>query len=476
MKKISILNIVLVLGFILLGSSCTKDWEEMNTDPNSPTDAPYTNLLAHTLRMTGDQFFDDWQGMNNFLSYAGQVTKIQYIDEARYKYREGVVNDRWTDYYTLLNDLKKMKSKAVAAERPKMEAVSEIYSCFLWLMATDQWKDIPYTEALQGDAEVENLNPAYDSQEAIYADLITRLADANAKLNLPVNAANPEDLGDGDVLFHGDFLKWQKFGNGLRLRIAMRISDVDAAGSAAIVSALEGQPMMESNDDNAFVYWEGVAPNKEPWMENSQDRDDHGVAKTLIDKLVELGDPRLPVYAKVNAAGEYVGAVEGDTDDHMVPNDISRIGARFRDDAAGFTPLMRYSEVLFNLAEANMSVDYYNAGVTASMLENGIEQDVIDQYLLDHPWDGTVANIETLYVQKWIALFKQGQEVWAFSRRVDYPNLPCSVGSAYGDHGTQPVRYPYPTNEYNLNNANLVPHMTGIVDHFWGQKMWWDVN
>ncbi|MEA3505328.1 MAG: SusD/RagB family nutrient-binding outer membrane lipoprotein [Bacteroidota bacterium] len=476
MKKINILNIALVIGFILLGSSCTKDWDEMNTDPNNPNDVPYSNILAHTLRTTGDVFFDDWQGMNNFLSYSGQVTKIQYIDEARYKYRVGVVNRAWENYYTLLNDVQKMKMKAIAAERPKMEAVAEIYACFLWQMATDQWKDIPYTEALNGDAEEENLAPAYDSQESIYLSLIDRLAAANATLNLPVNNANPEVLGDGDVLFGGDFSKWQKFGNGLRLRIAMRISDVNPTKSAAIVAALNGQPMMESNDDNAFLIWPGAAPYKEPWAENQQDRDDHAVAKTMIDKLIELNDPRLAVYADTIADGTYVGAIEGDTDAHMDPNACSRIGARFRTDLAGFTPFMRYSEVMFNLAEANMDVAAYEAGVIGSMLENGIDQDVIDQYLLDNVWDGTEADIEVLYVQKWIAMFKQGQEVWAFSRRVDYPNLPCSVGSAYGDKGSQPVRYPYPDNEFNLNGSNLAGHTTGIDDKFWGQKMWWDVN
>lgn len=477
MKKINILTIILALGFILFGGSCTKDWEEMNTDPNSPNDVPYSNILAHTLRVTGDVFFDDWQGMNNFLSYSGQVTKIFYIDEARYKFRVGVVNDAWTNYYTLLNDLKKMKEKAIADEKPKMEAVAEIFSCFLWQMATDQWKDIPYTEALQGDAEKENLTPVYDSQESIYLNLIDRLAAANTKLNLPVNAANPESLGAGDVLFGDDFEKWQKFGNGLRLRIAMRISNVNPTASTAIITALVGEPMMESNDDNAFLMWPGAAPYKEPWAENNEGRDDHGMAQTLINKLKDLNDPRLAVYAKPLADGSYIGAIEGAIDENMNAKRVSRIGDRFRGNAAGFTPFMRYSEVMFNLAEANLDLDAYETAVEASLAENGLDTDV-DDYLAAigaNAWDGTVADIEDLYEQKWIALFKQGQEVWAFSRRVDYPDIPCSEGSLYGDKGSQPLRYPYPENEINLNSANLESHMTGIDDKFWGQKMWWDI-
>ena len=60
MKKIFKLNIILVLGLIIGMMSCTKDFEEMNVNPNEPADAPSTNVLAYTLRYVGDSFYDDW--------------------------------------------------------------------------------------------------------------------------------------------------------------------------------------------------------------------------------------------------------------------------------------------------------------------------------------------------------------------------------------------------------------------------------
>src|SRR5690606_30027178 len=138
----------------------------------------------------------------------------------------------------------------------------------------------------------------------------------------------------------------------------------------------------------------------------SSARDDHGMAKTLIDALKDLNDPRLPVYAHpAGTDGEYRGAIVG-LPDAQAPstNTISRIGARFRDDRAGFTPFMRSSEVSFILAEAALNgwsvgtsaEDAYNKGVTLSLEENEISSSAISDYLAGAgAWDG---DRETLYM------------------------------------------------------------------------------
>lgn len=481
MKQI-LKKIILLLAVIVALASCTKNWEEMNTDPNEPSDAPSTNILAHSLRYVGDVFFDDWQGMNNFLSYGGQVSKIQYVDEARYQYRESVVNNAWTDYYNTLMDQKVIVRKAQAEGAVNMEAAAKTFMYMLFQMATDQWKNIPFSDALNG--EEGTTNPAYDEQSAIYDGIIAGLAET-ADL---FNQGGTDDLGSGDLLFHGDVGKWQRFCNSLRIRVAMRISMVDAAKAKGIVEGIMANqaayPIMGSNDDNAFMFWPGAAPYKEPWMENSETRDDHGMCNVLIDKMKEMNDPRLPVYAHPAASdGEYRGVPPGARDDEFVLPEISRIGARFRDDAAGFTPFMRYSEVLFFLSEAankgwsvgGTAQDYYEAGVAASLEENGLDQAAIDAYLAEDgvAWDGSM---EKIWIQKWISIFKQGQEVWAEVRRTDTPVIPEASGSSYGTHDRQPFRYPYPTDEFNLNGANIAPNTTGIVDQFWGQQMWWDTR
>jgi hypothetical protein len=493
MKKLNIISSIVLLGLIFFGISCTEGWEELNEDPNNPSKAPATNILAHTLRVTGDAFFDDWQDMNNFMSYAGHVTKIQYIDEAKYDYRESVVNTAWTDYYTLQLDLQKMRNIAEEQNKPKTYAVAEVFSVYLWQFMTDMWKAIPYENSLGG--EDGNFQPEYTDQQTIYMDLLSRLDSANQALNQPVNEANPDNLGAGDVLYNGDKTKWQKFCNSLRLRIAMRISKVDPETAQNVVESIltdpDNNPIFESNDDNAYLWWPGAAPYKEPWAENLETRDDHGMAKTMVQKLKDLDDPRLKVYAKPNENGEYVGVVEGAAEGSFQTSNISRLGTKYREDPAGFTPFMRYAETMFNVAEAALlgwntgsytAQSAYEAGVEGSLIENSthkgetlITEDEITQYM-NQPEVSFNGTLRQVYIQKWISLFKQGREAWSLTRRTDVPVMPPAEASVYEGHNRQPFRYPYPTQEKNLNTSNWEAFSADIVDQYWGQQMWWDTR
>jgi len=490
MKKIfNYTLVVLVIGLLI--TSCTKNWEEMNIDPNNPVDVPMTNILANSIIYTGDQFFDDWQGMNNFCSYTGHVTKIQYIDEARYQYRSNVVDNAWRDYYRIQMDLQKLKDKAIAAENPYMEAVATTYSVFLWQMAVDQWGNIPYSEAASAES-TENWTPKYDNAEEIYNDLFNKLEEANNKFNITGLPANQTEIGDGDFIYGGDASKWQKFANSLRLRLAVRISKSNPAKAKSEMETVFNNPskypIFTSNDDEAKLKWEGAAPYKEPWAENHENRDDHAMAQTIVDSLINLGDPRLPVIAEPNGEGNYIGAPEGAPNGTFNPDTISRIGYMYRDDVAGYTWFMRYSELEFIIAEAAMNgwstpedaeTAYLN-GITASFEETGVS-DQFDAYVANPlvAFTGTDADkYHKIYLQKWIALFKEGQELWAEQRRTDFPPMPSASGSVYGpeNHNRGPFHYPYPVSEQVLNSSNISPELEGIVDDFWGKQLFWDTR
>lgn len=480
MKKIVNINILMVLVLIFTSISCTKNFEEMNVNPNQPSDVPSSNILCYDLRYVGDQFFNSWQGMNEMCSYAGQISKIQYIDEARYNFREGVVNNAWRDYYYVMNDLKVIQTKSEAEGAMNMKAVAMTFQAMLLQMTTDQWGAVPWRNSLLG---ADATNPTYDPQNQIYDDIVTQL-----KAAADIFAEGHSDgTGDGDLLFNGDVSKWQKFCNSLRLRVAIRMSIVNPNGAKAIVEEVLGNPgkypVMESNDDNAFVYWPGSSPYKEPYYEDSETRDDHGICSVIVDILLENNDPRLPVYAHPNPDGEYKGVDPGAVDNSDIVPTTSRIGARYRDDPTGFSPFMRYAEVLFNIAEAAKNgwstpgwtaQSAYEAGIVASMEENGVAQGDIDTYMAQAAiaWKN---DIKQIHLEKWISLYKQGQEAWAENRRTDVPPVPVAPGSAYvGIHNRQPFRYPYPTDEINLNGTNAEAAAAVVIDNFWGEKMWWD--
>lgn len=487
MKKIFKINIILVTGFLIASISCTRDFEEINQDPNEPLEVPNTNILARALRYTGDNFYSYWQ-KTEMCSYAGQITNIMYPVESSYHSREGTVIALWYNSYVTLNNLKQIIIRASADGDKNMQAAAITFSCMLWQMTTDHWKAVPFSQALRGLEGI--TNPAYDTQDQIYygiADTLKMAADLFAE-------GNGDDLGEGDLLFYGDAFKWQKFCNSLRLRVAIRMSGADPARAREIIEEVMGDPVrypvMSGNDDNAFLWWPGTAPYREPYAEDAMENDFNGMCDVLVNTLIQYNDPRLPVYAQPAYFDEDNNPVYRGIDPGAVLNSfqldtISRIGARFCDDPAGFTPFLRYAEVLFDIAEASFlgwntgwnAQEAYEAGIIASMEENGItDQATLDAYLSQAgiAWNNDVRQI---HLQNWICIFKEGQEAWAEVRRTDVPVIDMSKGATnppYGTHNRQPFRYPYPTDEYNLNGANVQAVSGGIVDEFWGQQMWWD--
>jgi hypothetical protein len=476
-------KIIVAFSLILALASCTKDFETINIDPNKPTAVPSTNSLGYALSDFTSNFYDMWMDANES-SYANQLGKIQYVDESRYAFREGVINAAFATVYRDLQNLKQIEKDADANKKVNMKAAAMTYSAFIWQMATDTWRDIPYTDAI--NAEGNAISPKYDTQETIYPAVMKMLADANDLFNQKATDA----LGTGDILFKGDVTKWQKFANSVRLRMAIRISNVDPTTSKKVVEEILGNPtkypVISSNDENAFFNWSGKSPYQEIFYEDKyvSNRDDHGICSVLIDQLKAFNDPRLSVYAKpATNDGVYRGVIAGVHQSTFKMDDISRMGARFRENAAGFSPYVRYSEVLFMKAEAaqrgwNAGItakDAYAAAITASLAENGIDAVAIATYLAQ----STVAynnTLDQIYLQKWISLFKQGHEAWAETRRTDIPKLGVAPTSAYPGHNRPPFREPYPTNEYSLNADNIGPFWAKAVDRLWGQQMWWDTR
>ncbi len=505
MKRIYIKTFA-ILFTVLFTTSCTKNWVAMNTDPNNPVNAPYTNVLAHSIRLAGDAFFDDWQGMNNFCSYAGEITKIQYIDEAKYRYRDNVVYAAWSNYYEIQLDLKKLIQAAKAKGDNYKEGVALTWSVYLWQMAVDQWGDIPYHEALQ--AQNGNSTPVYDHASAIYDSLFVKIELANTLLAKP----NPTDkLGEGDILYHGDVAKWREFANAIHMRMAMRISYVDPAKAQAEVEKIltnpTKYPLWASRSDEAKLKWQGTNPYDEPYYYNKyvSNRDDHGMARTMIDTLLSFKDPRIAAFAKpAKSDGQYRGMIEGGAQVGLTT--ISRIGAMYRDDPSGYTYFLRYAELQFDIAEAanngwNTGAytkdGAYAAGVKASFDETygstysplyGKDEAAAYAAYMASPkvkltgtagthFDLNLNNDMTkIFVQKWISMFKEGQELWAFQRRTNYPPMSAAPESVYPGHNVGPFRYPYPSTEFNLNKAHAEAAAVGIVDHFWGKQIFWDTR
>ena len=451
-------QILSVLAAALIASTACGDLTSINDNPNGPTDVQPPSMLSNAIQTVVNRV----DGPNNNLDTRGgglwvqYYAEIQYRDEDKYIVRPGV-DGEWGLYSSALEDFQRMIGKGVAAGVPNWEAVGRIMKSYVFSAMTDAMGDIPYSEAFQERAL---LTPKYDTQQAIYTALFVDLAKASQQID-------PAGIGfaSGDIMYGGDMTKWRRFANSLRLRLAMHLSNVDAATAQREALAAFTAGPFASNTENAQLMYLASAPNQNPIYTNFHvdKRDDYGMSKTLVDSMLSWNDPRLPIYAQPNdTTGAYQGLPNG-LNDGAGPQlkFISRFGTFWRDTPAAPLALLTYSEVLFLEAEAaergwisGTPATLYANAIRASMEQYGIATAAIDAYLAQPrvAYAGGAAGLTQIAYQKWVSLFMQGMEGWTEVRRTGVPALvpgPNAVLTSI------PERLPYSDNEQVLNKANV---------------------
>ena len=456
---------VLILS---LFSACTKDFDEINTNPNSPESVPQTNLLISGITRSMDRIGGASMNMTYAGLWAQHYAKIQYIDEDYYQFRESTLEGHWNGLYAgPLQDLEDIITNPETGAN--MKAAAMTMRAYVFSVTTDMWGAVPYTQALN---VVEVVQPVYDSQESIYKDLVSQLETAAGMFS-----AGGDLLGSGDVLYGGDVDKWKKLANSLRARLLNRMKHKDSAAASALDQLLSNSSnLLESNDDNAILVYPGDAQYSNPIYENKyvSGRNDHAMSKTMIDLLSSINDPRLSLYAEQNNNGEYVGQPNGSEQPTNL-TDVSPIGAAFRDDPNAGVPLMTYDEVLFIKAEAMNDKQAYMDGITASMERWNLIAS--DDYMSAAGSFYDSGDLEAVITHKWISLFANGAEAFSEYRRTGYPSTVEEVpGSAYPGAGV-PHRFAYPSIENATNGANVSKATSdqniNSGEPLHGDKMWW---
>ncbi|WP_373496253.1 SusD/RagB family nutrient-binding outer membrane lipoprotein [Aquiflexum sp.] len=484
-KKISK---VLAVFSLIIATSCMDEWTEMNINPNQPSVVPASSIFGAGLTIVAGQLFGERIGIYYTGTWSGQLAAIGAGD---YEFRVDINNGQWDNLYRAMAYFEDARKTALKEGNQNLAAVSLIMKAYTAHQVSDMWGDIPYSEAfLLGESGI--LNPVFDSHQKVYTKILSELEEAASILN-PASGA----LGVGDFMFAGDIAKWRKFANSIRLRVAMRMSLVEPQAAAQVLNQILGSPtnfpVFESNADNAYLRWPGIATNNlEPWRSRlgapTNKVDQYRTNHDLISRLIELDDPRLPVYADQNLNGFYNGYRMGIGQTGFPLNNfnnVSHIGNRFGYDDRGFSPFMHAAQVWFIKAESyerglvsgGNAEDAYNNGITTSLLENGIPQSEIDNYLqvAGVAWgSGSTSNLEKIRLQNWISLYKQSVEAWAEVRRTDVPQL-VNVSNDYAsNHNRPPFRMAYPANEIAFNES--FPNNVVQVDIFYGQQIWWDTR
>jgi len=443
------------------------DLTSINQNPNGPTDVTPPSILPSVIQT----IVGGVNGVNSLNIRGGGLwvqyySEIQYRDEDKYIVRSGT-SGGWGFYNGGLEDAQRMIQKGEAAAAPNWTAVGRIVKSYMFSVMTDAMGDLPYSQAMKADTI---LHPVYDTQQAIYDSLFANLTLANTEFDFGAAATG---FPTGDLIYKGSMLKWQKFANSLRLRLAMHLTNVDPAKAQAEAAAAVAAGVFASNADNATLLYLATSPNRNPIYNDARGRDDYGMSKTFVDSLTSWADPRLPVFSQLNedtivANRKYQGLSNG-LNDGEGPSliYISRIGAFWRETASAPMDLLTYSEVQFLEAEAaergwipGSAATFYNKAISASFNHYGITDTTVINAYLAQPrvaYTPGATGLTQIAYQKWVSLFMQGMESWTEVRRTQIPALipgPRAVFGA-GIATKIPERLPYDDQEGVLNAANV---------------------
>ena len=464
MKNIKFLAILVLAAFSF--TACDEfDVSNQNPDVTSSISNNPELLLTGIERDAVNRMVGAaWSEGNLMAQYGARIvfTSFDLFDW-------GDQSGEWDRLYLSIRDAKELEQIAIENENSSYEAVSIILQSWMFQILTDMWGDIPYSDASLAKSEGEVFEPVYDAQSDIYNGLLEKLEEANALLsgsNLPAIK--------GDILFNGDLAKWQKFANSLHLRVAMRLSEIDAAKAEAEIAKIfaDGSgkyPVMGSNADNAVLTFLGAYPNAHPISEGNRYRvgsyNEYRISETLEGILRDNEDPRLDFFADPTAnsveegnpmiSGMQNGIVDGPAYEYKGGDAFL---SKFNIDFFHFQPnsnegrLMQYSEVQFIYAEAAKrgwisgdAADYYDAAVTASFDYWNVEMP--GNYLTElAAYDG---NLETILNQKYIALFYTDYQGFIEFKRTGYPTtIQPGPDAFFSDY---PSRFEYPSKEQALN-------------------------
>ena len=505
--RLNRLQVALVAALSVTLASCETDLTGLNVNPNSPTTAPAGTLFSQATVNAIGRFSGAGQLSGSALM-AQHLAQVQYIDEDRGHIRTTTIDAMYANaYISELEDFKKVIKMGEEASAPNTWGPALIMQSWTYQNMTDIWGDIPYSQALQGDSLGGTLKPAYDSQRDIYYGLLASLTSASSAM---ATATDP-GLESADLIYGGNSAQWVRFANTLRARMAMRMLKNDATKAGTELAAAFAAGVMTSNADNAVLSYPGDGVFDNPYSVNFATRDDHRVSKTLLDTMNTLSDPRVFVYAQPTewdpstdapwadpATAQAIGLQNGMNNATVTVffNTTSRPGAIFYPGATSYgnfgtaagkqTPAiaMTYAEAEFLMAEAaerglagqTGAAAHYNAGVTASILQWGGTPTDAAAYLA-RPGVAYVAGatgLQQIGLQKWIALYTQGNEAWAEWRRTGNPNTVAMGPSAYPDVLAVPRRWPYASNEQSVNAEAWAAAVAAQGPDNYSTRMWWD--
>ena len=500
----NIYKIVSVLTLVISITSCSDSYFDTNTpvDSVSPELIAMNNVLSPCIQYTMSAQYSAATSLAQVDQHITSAFNDQNID----KHYQTSLNESWRIVYSkALPNIKVLENKALETNSSYYLGIAKVLKAINIGLITDLHGDVPYSEASLGAAD---FYPKYDSQQAIYTDVIKLLDDAIVLFSSPnTSAFSP---GGEDLIYAGKIVNWTKAACVFKARFQlhlMKINGSAATASAVLASLSKG---FASNADDFQLKYNSV--NLNPWYQTQLGLSTGNLSYYISTHFISYMnggtvfpfasvtmDPRLPLLVDMrtyNAAGVtgtqpvlpagYVGSTNG-----TGSSSASKIGTQFFYSKID-SPLvyLTYAEAKFMEAEAQFlagggtptsvgtnaaSYAAYLAGVTANMDKLSVVAASKNAYLADASIAKGAATLELKDImrQKFIALFLN-PETFNDYRRYDFStnafkNLTLPANTDPLNAGKWIRRFVYSSNERSANAENYNLNFKSMTT-----PVWWD--
>ena len=477
-------GLILLTGLGLAVTSC-EDYlgGDTNVDPNRTDEITLEAYLPTILDATAESHY--------YAGYeTGQVAQhlANYFSAGADIHEEFRIVNGWTLLYLrAMANARLLQEQAEEQASPHYAGVAKILQALNLGLATDNWENVPFTEAFAG---TENLTPVYDPQQTLYETVIPGLlTSAIADLQADESVSSP---GNDDLIYGGDLDQWIKTARVLQARFAIHLINKGAAQAAGnALAALEAAAYGSNDDDFQLEYDER---NLNPWHARVALAINTGnftvapaaqVVDMMNGALYDVVDPRLPIMFDLNDSDtEYEGMVNGTE----TGNTVNLTEDTWYGSADAPLLMVTYAETKFIEAEARFlanggtvgsvgsteeAYQAYLDGIEAHMDKVGVAAEEKEAYLADPQVAVGAANLtlDRILKEKYIALFLN-PEAWVDLRRYDYSDqvfrgfaLPANHNPQLGDEFIQRAAYPF--DELSRNSAAVEANTKPLAADMW---------
>jgi len=513
MKK-KILNIVLAAAVTPFLCCCTDNFEEYNTNPYEPHSLNPPMLFATMITTGINVQQNDNQMIDQMVAgpFSGYLTMANSWGGSNFNtfnqtesWNQIPFNTPFEKFYSNY-----FKLETATGGKGHYWAMAKLLRVNTMLRVTDCYGPIPYSQVANGKTAV-----AYDSQEDVYKHMFEDLDYVIQMLGEFVDEVGGlKPLEGYDPVYNGDYNKWMRFANSLKLRLAVRISNVspELARTKAEEAVKSTRGLIDTNDNNAYV---GVGAEPNPLWLVASSWGEIRINATIASYMKGYSDPRSAVYfttSKLGGDSPYMGMRSGlEGVKPATYSGYSMPNYEQKDDMLMFcaaeTAFLRAEGALRGWDMGGSARDFYEQGVKLSFDQrkvSGADEYLANAVAVPEPfvdpvnpakcnytpktkitiaWNegaSTEEKLERIITQKWIANFPLGFEGWADYRRTGYPEVFPSVSNLSNgviDTNRQLRRLPFPLSEKQGNSANVSPAVsmlggpdTGATDLWWAKK------